>query len=219
MVSRLASILFLAAVAISEVSAEAPPTIYVPPIYDCASIVALADMFAIDVLGYADENENGVPDYRERFILNEHDCASISATFDEILRLMGQAGILNPDQAAGACQIRGGDHAANLVPGCGYVDVTPISNGVDFVPSNGQPWYDFPPGSHLVPDGYPDQGEAVDPAYTGPFGPPTEPAEPPSIEPTTPGIPHPPTVSPPSNPCRGIRSLRCRRWFRRVWSR
>jgi len=187
--------LALATLASTEAPAVAPPTSDVPPIENCESLVRLADIFAIDVLGYADHNDNGIPDYREFYRLGIADCSSISAQFDEILRLMGEAGVLNPDQAAGACQIRGGDHAANYVPWCGVVDVTPLS---PHQVSLGDPWYHFPLGTTLITNGYPDPGESMDPSYTGPFEPPTHSSVPPSANPSTPGVSNPPGQNPPT---------------------
>lgn len=213
--------LALATLATTEASAVAPPTSHVPPIENCESLARLADIFAIDVLGYADRNDNGIPDYREFYRLGRTDCSSMSAEFDEILRLMGEAGVLNPDQAAGACQIRGVDHAANYVPWCGVVDVTPLS---PHQVSRGHPWYDFPSGTTLIPDGYPDPRESMDPSYAGPFEPTTQLSVPPSTNPSTPGVSNPPGQNPPTlvpsqNPCSETSRRPCRRPLRRIWSR
>jgi hypothetical protein len=140
-----------------------------PPIYDRQELLRLHDKFAIEKLGFADINGNGIPDYREFYRVNYHDCASHSATFDYILEEMGKAGVLNKQQAFGAGQIRGGSHAANWVPGIGVVDVTPIRVGGGFVASQGQPWYGFPRGTMFYQQGYPDAGEFTFAGYKGPM--------------------------------------------------
>ncbi len=128
-----------------------------------------ADKFAIEQLGFEDENGNGIPDYRETYVINSHDCTTVSAEFDYIVDQMGKAGVMDPAQAQGTVQICGGNHAANIVPGLGIVDVTPVGTNGSYVASRGQPWYPFDrTGYTEYADGFPDGGELTFKGYNGP---------------------------------------------------
>jgi len=134
------------------------------PIKERCQLLAEADKYAIDQLGFQDADKNGIPDYREKYVLNVTDCSTVSAQFDWILEQMAKNGALNPNQGFGACQLRGGGHAANLVPEIGIIDVTPSDTGA----SNGQCWFQFPNDTGRLQTGIPDPGERPDPAYGGP---------------------------------------------------
>jgi hypothetical protein len=101
------------------------------------------DKYAIEKLGFEDENKTGIPDYREVYVVNVHDCTTVSAEFDYIVDQMGKARVMSPAQAAGTVQIRGGNHAANMVPGIGVVDLTPMGTGNGYMASQGMPWCPF----------------------------------------------------------------------------
>jgi hypothetical protein len=184
------------------------------PIKERCQLLAEADKFAIEQLGFEDADKNGIPDYREKYVLNVTDCSTVSAQFDWILEQMAKNGALDPNQGAGACQLRGGNHAANLVPEIGIVDVTPSPKGA----SDGQCWYSFPSDTIQYPQGFPDPFEKLDPAYDGPVGwkpAPTTPTAVVTPAPTVPVIvpvqPEPPVcVRPRQKGCLG-RILRPRR--------
>lgn len=153
----------------SEKPKPTPETSPTPgPYYtDREKLIDAADKFAIEH-GWADDNGNGIPDFREHYVLHHHDCASVSAEWDNLLEQMGNAGALHPDQAFRAGQIRGGRHAANFVPGIGIVDVTPMGSRGGYIASSGRPWYNFPANSRLYQQGFPDRGEITFAGYTGP---------------------------------------------------
>lgn len=137
-----------------------------PPITDGRTLVKEADKFAIEVLGYRDRNRNGIPDFREKYRIAVNDCSTVSAQLDDILEQMGAAGVLNSQQALGAGQVRDPEilHAYNYVPEIGYIDVTPSGYGPSLQIVN-----QVGPAAILYPDGYPDEGEYVDPSYSGPL--------------------------------------------------
>lgn len=136
---------------------------------DRQELIKDADKFAIEKLGYEDLDKNGIPDYRETYVLNVHDCASVSAEFNDVLKQMGKAGVLDSEQAAGALQLRGGKHAANWVPGIGVIDVTPVRTLTGFEASKGTPWYNFPRNTEGFTEGFPDRGEYTFAGYRGPL--------------------------------------------------
>jgi len=163
---------------------EAPPptaTTKPPPTYfdDPGKLISAMDDFAVNTLGFKDENGNGRPDFRERYAHGKNDCTTVSAQVAWILGEMGRAGLIDPEQVAASGQIRGGGHSANWVAGIGVIDLTPVTIGYVTMASNGTPWYAWPPGETFVFDnGYPDPGEVPDPAYRGPTGPPKPPEDP-----------------------------------------
>lgn len=142
-----------------------------PPVTDPRELIEQSDLFAIEVLGYSDEDGNSIPDYRERYVRETSDCTTISAQLDYILEQMGVMGVLNSEQASGAGQIRDRSvtHAYNYVPGIGDIDITPFVSRDFIYPNIGAPQKI---GSEplLYLKGYPDPGEFVDPAYGGPSG-------------------------------------------------
>jgi len=172
-----------------------------PTILDRCELLVAADTFAIQNLGFEDFNNDGIPDYRQRYLFGVSDCSTVSAQLAWILQKMGEAGALDPRQAGGSCQIRGGEHAANTVPLIGIVDATPFGNGWA---SRGECWYEFPADSVIIRDGYPDPGETLDPAYGGPVNPPDSNGS----QNTTEVDEGTSNEEPPPPPCRG---RRCRR--------
>lgn len=141
------------------------------PIRDRCQLLAEADRYAIDQLGFQDADQNGIPDYRETYIYSVNDCSTVSDQFDWILEQMAKNGQLNPKQGFEACQLRGGNHAANLVPEIGIVDVTPTGYGAS---KTGICFYQFPDDTQKNLNGYPDPDEVTDPAYGGPRLPPRD---------------------------------------------
>lgn len=139
-----------------------------PRFYDRKSLIDAADRYAIEVKGMDDTNRNGIPDYREFYVVDYHDCAEHSATFDWLLEEMAKDGWIDYEQGMGAQQIRGSGHAANIVPGLGEVDVTPvIMNGIATA-SDGTPWHHWNRGYTPYQQGFPDPGEFTFKGYNGP---------------------------------------------------
>ena len=128
-------------------------------------VLEVAYDFAINELGYADVNGDGIPDHLDpnNYKRQRLDCSTMSAQLLSILQHMANSGVLECSQGEGVGVIVGNGHATCYVPGIGVVD--PLGR-------NGQPFWEFPAGSPMFYREYsPEWGEIPDPNYDGPVDP------------------------------------------------
>jgi hypothetical protein len=113
-------------------------------------------------LGYADSGGNGIADFLETYVRNEHDCADVAA---EVACVSNQSECI--EQVAKQYRSNMANHSDNYVEGIGECDFTPMRSGSGYIPNKGQAGGGLADNADTtIDEGAPDPGETVDPAYT-----------------------------------------------------